>query len=224
MQHASAHVGNFEESSRASTIKAPLQRFNDGREAAGCLRRSHARVSSSSISTRLSSMARRATARIIEGNFPVGEFLVGFMPLARDENDVAGARELNGFPDGFGPVGNFLVPVGSKAGSHFGENLRRVFAAGVVGGEDGPVGGLLGGGGHERTLGAVAVAAASEDGDETIRLEFSERPQHIAQGVLGVRIIHENLEAALGGDAFQATGNLRGIGDRGDGGAKFHAH
>ena len=56
---------------------------------------------------------------IIEGNPFVGEFLVGFMPLARDENDVAGAREFNGFPDGFGPVGNLLVPVGSKAGPHF---------------------------------------------------------------------------------------------------------
>ena len=25
-------------------------------------------------------------------------------------------------------------------------------------------------------------------------------------------------------DALQATGNLRGVGDRGDGGAKFHPH
>ena len=49
---------------------------------------------------------------IVEGNLPVGEFLVGFVPLSRDENDVARARKFNGFPDGFGPVGNLLVPAG----------------------------------------------------------------------------------------------------------------
>ena len=46
---------------------------------------------------------------VVERHRVIGEFLVGFVAFAGDQNDVARLRQLDGAGDRFGAIGNFLV-------------------------------------------------------------------------------------------------------------------
>ena len=71
-----------------------------------------------------------------------------------------------------------------------------------------------GGGTHQRAFAAVAVAAATEDGDESARVEFAEGAAGVFQGVRGVRVVHKNGGSAGIADVFHAARHLRGIDQR----------
>ena len=60
--------------------------------------------------------------------------------------------------------------------------------------------------GHQRALGAVAVAAASKNRDQAGGLELTKRSQDISQCILGVRIIHEYLKLRFAGTRSRRPG------------------
>ena len=57
---------------------------------------------------------------------------------------------------------------GFEAGLDFGEDGERIFGAGIVAGGDDEVAAFAGGLAHLGALGAVAVAAAAEEGDDAL--------------------------------------------------------
>ena len=92
------------------------------------------------------------------------DFLVFFMPLPGHQNDVTFTSHCAGCFDGFFSVGNgkaLVIVFRWNTGLHVFYDGIRIFGAGVVAGEYDGVGVLARGPGHERALGAVAVAAAA---------------------------------------------------------------
>ena len=96
----------------------------------------------------------------------------GWFAVWRPEADLrlAAARGAAvGLDEGVGPHG------GGDAGEDVGDDRAGVLGARVVGGDDQLVGQLGAGGAHEGALGAVAVAAGAEDGEEAGARELAER-------------------------------------------------
>ena len=60
---------------------------------------------------------------------------------------------------------------------------------------------------HQRTLGAVAVAAAAEERDDTLGVEPASHGDHVAQRVVGVRVVHHHDEGLAFVDALEASGD-----------------
>src|ERR1035441_7459815 len=90
---------------------------------------------------------------------------------------------------------------------------QRIFGARVVAGEDDEVAGFGGCLAHEGTLGAVAVAAAAEEGDDALWVEPASHGNDVAQRVVGVRVIHHDDEGLAFIDALETPGNGLEIGD-----------
>lgn len=71
----------------------------------------------------------------------VGALLVCFVPLAGNDDEVAGTRKTKGFADGGGTVGDDRGGgTGIHAGADFAEDGVGGLVAGVVAGQDGGVG------------------------------------------------------------------------------------
>ena len=62
----------------------------------------------------------------------------------------------------------YATPVDLQAGFDFGEDGERIFGARIVAGGDDEVATLARGLAHLGALGAVAVASATEDGDDAL--------------------------------------------------------
>src|SRR5262249_30077988 len=92
--------------------------------------------------------------------------LAGFVALARDQDDVAGACPADGMGDGGAPVtdredlGAITGPGG--AGEVCGADGGWIFAAGMVVGDDDEVGQLCGNAPHWISLSPIAVAACAQ--------------------------------------------------------------
>ena len=120
------------------------------------------------------------------------KFLPGLMPLARDHHHVAILRRLEHACDSERPVWLDLRSPASPLEDLFDDRLR-LLASWVVGRDDHIVGEARGDLTHERTLAAVAVAAASED---TVQTSCGDRPR-----------FHE--------DVFQRFGRMRVVDQHG---------
>ncbi len=116
-----------------------------------------------------------------------------------------------GFDVGFG------APRRVEPGEDVLNDLLRVFAARVVGGDDDMVGQLLGDPGHSRTFGLVPLASTAEHDYHPSACNRPPRSDHIPQCVVGVGVVHEDLVSARGGHPFQppryALDRLKGLGD-----------
>ena len=61
---------------------------------------------------------------------------------------------------------------------------------------------------HQRTLAAIAVAAAAEQRDDAAGgMQLARRGQQVAQRVVGVRVIHDHQERLAQVDALEAAGH-----------------
>src|SRR5664280_2139940 len=143
---------------------------------------------------------------VVERNDRVGKFLIRFVALAGDKQAVPGLRRVEREADR--PAA--LVDEGDLAGRddallHIRKNPGQRFAARIVGRRPGEVRPLLHGARHQRPLRAVAVAAAAENDQQTAGGDRAEHAQRIAQRVVGVRVIHEDVEGLALLDAFHAA-------------------
>ena len=73
----------------------------------------------------------------------------------------------------------------------------RILAARVVGGDDDQVAEASGDGAHQRTLRAIAIAAAAEDGDDAPARSVPRRLEQIAERVVGVRVVDHHRDFVL---------------------------
>ena len=125
--------------------------------------------------------------------------------------------------DGLGAVRHAEVSPATHAGFDLADDGERILGARVVGSDDAGVAQTSGGGTHQRALAFVAVTAATEDGDEAARIEFPERAAGVFQRVRSVGVIDKHGGAAGVADVFHAAGNLRCVGECGDGFARTNA-
>src|SRR5439155_26544083 len=100
------------------------------------------------------------------------DFLIRFMPFARDQHDIARLRQFEDARYGLAPIRLDLdarptiLDLGSRIpdpGKNFLNDRRGLFTARVIGGDDGDVGELGRDPPHHRPLRAVAVRPTAED-------------------------------------------------------------
>src|ERR1019366_7617115 len=111
---------------------------------------------------------------------------------------------------GFDDIGNVDTADADQGIVHDGQ---RIFRARVVAGEDHEVAGLGGGLSHQRTLGAVAVATAPEERDYALGVEPARHRYHVAQRVVGVRVVHHDDEGLAFIHPLEAPGDGLQTGD-----------
>jgi hypothetical protein len=103
----------------------------------------------------------------------IGKLLVSLMTFACDQDDIARLRQRDGACNCFGAIGNFFKSIGTKSLFHFGNNRVRIFFSRIVGSNDAEVCILIRDFPHERTFFPVAIAAAPENNNETLRFEIA---------------------------------------------------
>src|SRR5205823_13126303 len=77
---------------------------------------------------------------IVERDGVICEFLIIFVTLTGDQNDVARPRQLNGAINGLSAIDNFFVVSRSESLFDLGDDRIRIFFARIVGGNDGVMG------------------------------------------------------------------------------------
>ncbi len=104
---------------------------------------------------------------VIERNSAAGENLLFLVTFARNEDDVVGLCGFESKMNGRGAIGLDSVAraSGSEAGFDFSQDGERIFTPGIVAGGDNEVTSLARSATHLGTLGAVAIATASEERD-----------------------------------------------------------
>src|ERR1700739_758077 len=90
-----------------------------------------------------------------------------FMALARQQDDVSRARFADREGDRFAAIGfNAVLHAGLlQTAQSIVDDPPRIFTARIIGGEHNKIASSSGCLAHQRTLGAVPIAAASEHGD-----------------------------------------------------------
>ena len=139
----------------------------------------------------------------------IGELLVGLVALSGDEDDVARLGECDRARDRLGTVRHRFEIAGAKTFFDVGDDGERIFFARIVGSDDAVVGVLVGDPAHQRAFLFVTIAARAEDDDEAVRSELAQGLQHAEEGIVGVRVIDENLELAFRRDGLETAGHLR---------------
>ncbi len=137
---------------------------------------------------------------IAERYNPVADDLAGFMTFAGDQENVTGAQIGDGAPDRLPPVAGFT---GAARGSDdCGANCAGIFAAGIVVGDDHPVGFGGGDGAHQGPFAAIAIAAGAEYHDEPAADVGPLSVERFGERIGLVCIIDKNLRAMACADAL----------------------
>ena len=144
---------------------------------------------------------------VVEVVFYVADDLIGFVPFARDEQDVARPGEHCGGADGLGTVDDAQEPgAGVEAGGHLVEDRPGRLVARVVRGEDGRIGVFHRDLRHLGPFGAVAVAAAAADDDQLLRrgADLLDGLDDVFQCVGRMRIVDDGRGSILRPHEFEA--------------------
>src|SRR4249920_1861352 len=125
---------------------------------------------------RLGAPARKSLTRhrdVVERQRAIADDLVFLVPLARDQHDVAGTGHLDGLGDRRAPIDDRqqslrAVPprVRRNPAADLLDDPVRILAARVVRRDHDEVAEAPRDGAHQRTLRAIAIAAAPKDGDK----------------------------------------------------------
>src|SRR5262249_42974340 len=111
---------------------------------------------------------------IVERDGVIGELLIIFVSLARDQNNIAWLRQLNSAINRLSAIDNFFIVSRSKSFFDLGDDRVRVLFARVVGGNDGVISMAIHNFGHQWTLLPVAITTATENRNQPIRLKFTQ--------------------------------------------------
>ena len=132
------------------------------------------------------------------------------MAFACDEDDIALRGKHAGSADGFAAVGDgdhVGLLCGGEACEHVGDDVLRLFEAGIIAGDDDLVAALDSLLCHKGTLALVAVASSAHYGDDAAFASqyFVDGTQYIGNGIGGVSIV-DNGGVALGSvQGFEAA-------------------
>ena len=156
------------------------------------------------------------------------ENLLLLVAFAGNQNHVAGLGLPERQANGGGAVRLDGVANAARLQSRLdlGQNRQRLLGAGIVACGDHKVASLPRGLAHLGTLGAVAVAAAAEERDHAaagLRRHLAGKGGQIAQGVVGVGVVHNHREGLAGIDGLKAAGNGLEAGNEFDQIGKRHA-
>ena len=149
----------------------------------------------------------RATWRSSKGIVRSRRTWVVSCPFPAMTTASPGPRQLQRLRDGVAPVHDHValdLPAVHPRLDLVEDRLGGL-APRVVGGHDHDVGQARRHRPHERALGAVAVAAASEDGDDPAGGELPHRLQEVLEGVVGVGVVHDHREVLSRVHALQAS-------------------
>ena len=130
-------------------------------------------------------------------------------PLPGQNHDVAFAGLFERPLDGSSAIRFDHVRHIHPPDSHQGvvHDRQRIFRSRIVAGEDYEIAGFRGGLSHQRALGAIAIAAASEERDDALGIEPARHRDGIAQRIVGVSIIHRHYERLALIHALESSGN-----------------
>ena len=78
------------------------------------------------------------------------------------------------------------------------DDRRRILGPRVVRGQDHQVAEARRHGAHQRTLGAVAIAAAAEHRDDALRRQRARRLEQVLQRIVGVGVVDDDADVVLG--------------------------
>ena len=132
---------------------------------------------------------------IVEGDGPVAEDLIGFVPLAGDEERVPRLAGADRRGDRLRPIHDRDDVLGAAhSGLYLPNDRGGVLASRIVGRDDDQVGEPRGGGAHQRPLSPVSIAAAAEEAVEPLGSERAHGFERARERVGGVRVVDENLE------------------------------
>ena len=140
------------------------------------------------------------------------------MALACNQHQVGWSCLGNGCGDGRGPI-RLNLQRGScrDASQHILKDALGIFGAGIVGGDNDPVGQLGGDRPHLGPLAAIAVTAATKHADQTTVGERATGPEGARQAIGGVGVIHQHRrsrDALWGEHLFHAPGHAAEAGQR----------
>src|SRR5436309_5910442 len=147
---------------------------------------------------------------VVKRNDRVFEFLVGLMALARDQHRVAGPGHTQNSVDGPFAVQLDAVSVAANPAKAFVDRRRdffRRFPARIVARDEREIGQLGGNRAHFRTFARITISAATKRQQQPAGSDFAESVQHVAQRVVGMRVIDEHAEGLAERDGFEAAGH-----------------
>ena len=118
---------------------------------------------------------------IVERDGVIRELLVIFVSLARDQNNVARPCQFNGAIDRLGAIDNFFIVIRTESFFDLGDDRVRIFFARIVRSDDGVISMAIHYLRHQRAFLPVAIATATKNGNQTMRLEFAQSFENIRQ-------------------------------------------
>src|SRR6185437_7393074 len=151
---------------------------------------------------------------IIERKSSFSEDLYLFMSLSGEQDDVARLCGADRALDSSSAVlfdDEWCIGL-ADAGDDLLDDRGRALAARVVAGDDDEVAGFRSRQAHLLTLGAVAVAATAEEGNDTAAVDtnaVASKRNEIAESIVGVRVVNDDAEAC----AFRACYDLEAAGN-----------
>src|ERR1700730_15001123 len=132
---------------------------------------------------------------IAERQHAVPDDLPGLVALAGDQERIALAKAGDRGPDRFAAVAD--LPAALGGGQDRRADRRRIFAAGIVVGDNDMVGMLSGDRAHQRTLAGIAVAAGAKLHNEAAFGVRPQRLQGLRQRIRLVRVVDEDRRAIM---------------------------
>ena len=165
-------------------------------------------------SCRPQSLARHCD--IVKGMRSLARDLHLLVPLARKQHDISGTRLCDRQRDGFAAVGFDAVLHAGPLQAHqrIIDDRSRILAARIVGGEHHKIAAAPGGLAHQRALGAIAIAAATEHRHDSRRSsaardELARQRCEISQSIVGVSIVDNHRERLAAVNALEASRDMR---------------
>src|SRR6266478_4187688 len=134
---------------------------------------------------------------IVERDRVIAELLIIFVSLTRDQYNVSRSGECNGAVDRLGAINHFFIPIRTETFFDICDDRVWIFLARIVRSDDRVVSKAICYLRHHRALLPVAIAAATKNGNQTLRLEFPKSFQNVGERVGRMRVIDEYLELPL---------------------------
>ena len=134
------------------------------------------------------------------------------MPLAGDQNRIARLRPRNDLLNRATPIQLDLVGIRTHrlvAFLDLGRDLGGLFLARVVARDEREICELRRDPPHLRALAGIAITAAAERQQHAALRDFAQRRQHVLQGVVRVRVVHEHTERLPGRNHLQPARDRR---------------
>src|SRR5215467_5097754 len=152
---------------------------------------------------------------IVEMKLLGADYLIVFVPLSRNEDDVAGPGLADGGADGFAPIrdhaiGHLWPPLERLADAdlHFVNDSHRILRSRIIRRQDDDVALLHGCAAHLGTFATITIPAAAEHGDDSMSFHGLRGRQQSDQCIWSMGVIHDDREVLAGRHTLESTGHI----------------